>query len=215
MKSPFINVILFSIFWAIQILLSKLAFNAGAVPLPFSIQTSVISLILLSIYIYLFKKDKFGGLTKKILVGLLIANAIHGGFGSFLSNAGISLTTAINAGFVIQFSTVTTILIAWFVLKEKLTYSKIITLIFIMIGTLLLITKGRLDPPQLGDIILLLACICWSTGNVLVRKTLKHHSVDSDIVTFLRPIAGLPVLFGSILLAPLYPSQTQQMFQAN
>jgi len=215
MNSPFINVVLFSVFWAIQIFISKLAFIAGAEIMPFTIQSSIIAIVLLAIYIVIRKRDKLAAISKEIIVGLFIANSIHGGLGSFFSNAGFSLTSAINAGFLVQFSTVTTIVLAWFLLKEKMTQSKIVTIVIIMIGAFLLLTKGQFNQLQVGDLLIILACLSWSLGNVLTRKILKKHPVDSDVVSFIRPIAGLPVLLGFIFFAPLYPSQVKDVFQTN
>lgn len=214
-NSPLFNVTLFTVFWAIQIFISKLAYIAGADFVPFAIQSSTIALFLLIFYILIFKRDKFQQISKTVLIGLLIANAIHGGLGYFFSNAGYSLTTTINAGFLIQFGTVTTSILAWIILKERMTASKVITIVIIMVGTFLLITKGRLDIPHIGDLLILFACLSWSTGNVLIRRIVKKHPVDSDIVSFFRPIAGLPVIFGFILLAPLYPPQLQRAFHTN
>lgn len=213
--SPFFNVILFSLFWAIQIFVSKLGFIAGAEVIPFTVQSGIFAIILLSLYIFIFKREKLKELTKDILFGLIIANAIHNGLGSVLSNAGVSLTTAINAGFLVQFTTVTTSTLAWLVLKERMTKTKILTIFIIMFGTFLLVTKGRLNSLRIGDLLILLACVSWSTGNVLIKKIIKKHRVDSDIITFLRPISGLPLMMGFILLAPLYPGPTRDIFQAN
>lgn len=214
MDSPLLNVTLFSVFWAIQIFVSKLAFLKGAEVIPFTIQSGIVASILLTVYILALKKDKLKNLSK-VFVGLFIANAIHNGLGSVFSNAGISLTAAINAAFLIQFTTVTTSLLAWLVLKEKMTTSKLFTIITIMVGTFFLITKGQLISPHIGDILILLACLSWSSGNILIKKILKKHAVDSDVVTFLRPISGLPILFGFIAFSPLYPPATQQMFHTN
>ncbi|HSA83264.1 MAG TPA: DMT family transporter [Patescibacteria group bacterium] len=214
-SSPFFNVSMFVIFWAIQIFITKVAFVAGADILALTIQSGIIAFMLLTLYVLLFKRHTFKQLSKTILIGLLLANAIHGGLGFFFNNAGIALTTAINAGFLVQVATVTTALLAWIILKEKMTSSKMFLLILIIVGALLLITKGKLDSPQIGDILLILACLSWSTGNVLVRKILKKHPIDSDLVTFFRPIAGLPLIFIAIAFAPLFPSSIQPVFQTN
>lgn len=205
----------FSVFWAVQIFISKLAFIAGAKVIPFTVQTSVLAILFLTLYVLFFKREKLKDLTKSVLLGLLIASAIHNGLGSFFSNAGISLTSAINAGFLVQFSTVTTSVLAWLILKEKMTTSKAVTVVSIMFGTYFLITKGQLLVPHVGDILILLACLSWSTGNILIKRILKTQSIDSDIVTFLRPISGLPIFLGFIALSPYYPTTTQQMFQEN
>src|SRR6185369_7180109 len=118
-NSPLFNVSLFVIFWAIQIFLTKVAFISGADIMTLTVQSGIIALLLLTLYVILFKRNQFGNLTKNILIGILFANAIHGGLGFFFNNAGIALTTAINAGFVIQFATVSTAILAWLFLKEK------------------------------------------------------------------------------------------------
>lgn len=214
-KSPLFNVILFSSFWAVQVFVSKLAFIAGAAVMPFTVQYVALSLVLLASYILIFKRSELTHVPKTLVVGLLIASAIHGGLGGFLSNAGFSLTSAINAGFLLQFTTVTTSTLAWLVLKERMTASKAMTISIIMIGTFLLITKGHFNAPQVGDVLILLACASWSTGNVLIRRILKSNPIDSDVVTLFRPIGGLPLLLGFVALSPLYPQRVQPLFQAN
>lgn len=214
-QSPFANVLLFSTFWAIQVFVSKLAFNAGAPVVPFTVQSLVISILLLGLYILAFKREKLFLIPTSILGGLLIASAIHGGIGGLLSNAGVSLTSAINAGFLLQFTTVTTSVLAWLIIKEKMTASKALTIAFIMLGTFFLVTKGHLSAPRIGDLLIILACLAWSTGNVLTRKILKNNKVDADVVSLFRPIAGLPIILASVVAAPLYPQQLQPAFQTN
>ncbi len=215
MDSPFINVFLFSFFWAVQIFVSKLAFIKGAEVIPFTVQSGLVASVMITLYIFTFKRNKLKELLGPFLALLIFASAVHNGLGGVFSNAGISLTTAINAAFLIQFSTVTTTLLAWILLKEKMTTSKIITILTIMIGTLFLITKGKLTEPHVGDLLILLGCLSWSTGNVLVRKILKNHKIDSDLVSFLRPISGLPILFGAIWISPIFPTATKILFQKN
>lgn len=213
--SPLFNVLAFSTFWAIQIFISKLAFLAGAQVIPFTVQSAIFAIVVLALYVLPTKYHEIKSLTPKILLGLLIANAVHYAFGQFFSNSGTALTSTVNAGFLVQFSTVTTTILAALVLKEQLKKSKVITVIMIIIGSFFLITKGALVVPETGDILILLACLSWSTGNVLVRKTLRSTTVSGDVVSFLRPLAGLPILLFFILLSPMYPSPVQTIFQQN
>jgi len=41
MDSPFVNVVLFSVFWTIQIFVTKLGFLEGAEIIPFSVQSVI------------------------------------------------------------------------------------------------------------------------------------------------------------------------------
>src|SRR6185437_7986946 len=145
LTSPLGNVLLYSLFWALEIFITKLAFLAGAQVVPFTIQSSFLTLLFLSAYVLPTKFKKLKKLSPILLVWILVANGIHMGVGTFLSNAGIQLTTAINAGFLMQFTTVTIILFAWLLLGEKITMAKIISVLFILVGTFLLITKGQVS----------------------------------------------------------------------
>ena len=212
LNSPFLNVILFSVFWAIQIFVSKLGFVDGAKVIPFTVQSAIVSIIVLTIYALPKYFSEIKSLHKKVLLGILIANAIHFGLGGFLSNAGVALTSAINAGFLVQFSTVTTSLLAWVFLREKVTVPRVVMVALIMIGSFYLTTGGKLIVPHTGDLLILLGCLSWSTANVTIRKILKNNPVSGDAVSFLRPLAGLPLLLAFILFSPLYPDPVRQVF---
>ncbi len=214
-QSALVNILLFSIFWAIEIFIAKLAFNAGAQVIAFTLQSSFLTLIILSIYILPTKLKELKKIPFHTIKRLFFANAIHMGLGGFLGNAGIQLTTAINAGFLSQFTLVSGTIFAWLILKEKMTMAKIISVFTIIVGTFLLITKGQLIIPYIGDLFLILACICWGLGLVLVRKTLKNTSINSDFVSLIRPVAGIPIIILFIFLSPMYPSSLQKIFQVN
>ncbi len=212
---PIFNVSLFSFFWALQIFVSKLAFKAGANPISFTIQAGIVAFFILTIYILPRRSHELKGIPKGIIAGLLLANAVHFGLGIFLCNAGTALTSAINAGFLVKFGLVTTTLLALIILHEKMTLSKTMAVLIMLIGSFFISTKGNLIVPQFGDILIILACLCWSTANVLVRKILRDSTVSDEIVTFLRPVAGIPLLVAFVFLAPLYPEPIRRVFQVN
>lgn len=214
-ESPLVNVLLFSIFWALEIFVTKLAFNNGAQVIPFTIQSSFVTLLILIVYIFLTKLKELKKLSFHTIKWLLLANAIHMGLGTFLGNAGIQLTTAINAGFLSQFTVVAGTLLAWIILSEKMTFSKVVSIGIIILGSFLLTTKGQFIIPHSGDLLILLACVAWSLGGVIIRKMLKNTTVNADLVSLFRPIAGIPVLLLFVLLSPLYPTSVRGIFQVN
>jgi drug/metabolite transporter (DMT)-like permease len=72
-------------------------------------------------------------------------------------------------------------------------------------GSFLLLTDGLVAQPGVGEVVLLFACLSWSTGNVFIRLLLRRSSVPPDLVSLLRPLGGLPVflvLFGVTQLEP-------------
>jgi drug/metabolite transporter (DMT)-like permease len=162
-----------------------------------------------------FRRKELKQISFSTLRWVLLANAIHMGIGGFLSNAGIQYTTAINAGFLTQFLVVTGTALAWVILKEKLTVAKLISVLMIVLGSFFLITNGQLIIPHIGDLLILAACVAWALGGILVRKILKNNLIHADLVSFFRPIAGIPIILLFTLFSPLYPSQMQTVFRVN
>ena len=196
-SSPAFNVLMFSTFWALQIFFAKLGFNAGALVLPFQLLINIIAFFILVILILPRVKDQFKQLFKNqkpLFWKLYLANGIQAGLGTSLAMVGIALTDAVNAGFLVKFTAVTTIFFAWIMLKERLTPLKIVTVILMLIGVYLLTTKGQALVPKPGDIFLIAACFCWSLGSVLIRKFLKDQRLDPDVVTMQKPLASIPIL---------------------
>ncbi len=213
--SPVINVFLFSTFWALEIFIAKLAYMQGAEILPFSLQSFSITLVILSVIILPAKWKKLFKINKRIFFWILIANAILLGMGGFLASAGLAMTTAINAAFLTHFSTVATVIIAYFVLREKINAPKVFSIFLILVGTYLLVTGGTGIVPRIGDVLVLLACVAWAVGAVINRKILKKTAVDQDIISLLRPVAGIPVIIFFIIISPIYPQPVREIFQAD
>lgn len=213
MNSPLANALTFTVLWAFQIFVAKLAYLGGAEVVPFCIQSGVITLLTLFLLVGRQVLRELPAVPARTLSIIFGANALHFAVGGVLSGAGMLLTSAINAGFVVQFSTVTTTTFAWLILGEPLTRSKLVTVSMIMAGTFLLVTNGELTSPAVGDLLILCACCSWSLANVLVRRTLRASGVTGELVTLLRPVAGLPVLLLLASLGAYFPSAVRPMFE--
>ncbi len=215
LNSPFFNVMMFSLTWALSIFFTKLAFNSGVQPFGFLVQTYVIALVCIAIYVFLTNPKELKKLTPKIIFILFIAGAIHAGLGGFLSNVGLALSTAVNYGFIAKFTIITTPLLAWILLKEKLTWTFGVTAAIMLVGSYLISTNGALIVPKIGDIITIGACVCWTTGNVLSRKILKHHPVSGDVVSLIRPIAAIPALLFFFLIRNIFSFNISHQFDTD
>lgn len=203
-----LNVMMFSLFWALQIFVFKLGLISGAQVLTFQIVAILTALAILTILLAASSFQDLRLLFLKqpaVFWQLFLANAIQSGLGTSLSIIGIALTETINAGFLVKLTSVTTTLFAWMMLRERMTWRKGICLLVMMGGAYLLMTKGLVLIPKMGDLLILAACVCWSLGTVLVRKVLRYQAVNPDMVTLQKPIAGLPVflvLLGLTRIAP-------------
>ncbi len=208
-STPLFNVLMFSVFWASQIFISKLAFIRGAQVIPYQLTITLIGLGALSILIMPKARFEFAVLLRekpKTFWKLYAANMLQSGVGNILSIIGISLTVAINAGFLVKLSTVTTILFAWLILGEKLSPLKIITMITMLGGAYLLTTKAQTLLPQAGDLLILMACFCWSLGTAFIAKILKAGAISPDVITYQKPLAGLPIFLGLAGILGLFPN---------
>ena len=200
---------MFSLFWAVQIFATKLGFIAGASVLPFQIMLILFAALTLVILLWRKTHLALGDMFRNqpaLFWKLFLANGIQSGLGTFLSIIGIALTATINAGFLVKMATVTTILFAWLLLDEKLTLRKIVVMFFMLLGAYLLTTKGQSLLPHIGDLFILGACVSWSLGNVLVRKTLRTQTISADVVTIQKPLASIPVFFVLISFVVLFPN---------
>jgi drug/metabolite transporter (DMT)-like permease len=204
--SPLFNVLMFSSFWAFQIFITKLGLNKGALVLPYQLVMILVAMATTVVLLLPESGKSFFHLFKqrpKLFWQLFLANAIQTGLGTSLSIVGIALTNAINAGFLVKMSVVTTILFARFLLKESFTFLKGGVLLVMLGGAYLLTTKAQALIPRTGDLLILGACVCWSLGTVLVRKVLRSKTVRADVVTLQKPFASLAV-FSIFIAAAVY-----------
>lgn len=195
---------MFSTFWALQLFFAKLGFNSGATVLSFQLLITVVALVILVIIIQPQIRTQLSHLftnQRRLFWMLYLANGIQAGLGTGLALLGLALTEAINAGFLVKLTTVTTIFFAWIFLKERLSLLKLVIVFLMLLGAYLLTTKGEILIPRVGDFFLLGACVCWSLGSVLVRKFLKHEPIRADVVTMQKPLASLPVIMVLILVS--------------
>lgn len=207
-ESSLFNVLLFSLFWAMQIFVTKLGLNSGAQVLSFQFLSILIAMAVLFAFMLPKYKSMVGPFYKEqtsLFWKLFLANGIQSGMGTCLSIIGISLTSAINSSFLLKLTTVSTILLAWIILGERLTYIKVLMVFTMLGGAYLLTTRGEILLPQLGDLFILSACICWSIGNVLIRKYLTSYTVEADLITLQKPIAVIPVILLLVGVSELVP----------
>jgi drug/metabolite transporter (DMT)-like permease len=206
------NILIFSFFWALYILQSRAAFAAGARVVPFQIEAGLSALAVFSLAMIPngllsemrdLRRDAPAAFWK-----LALANGIHYGIGGTFYVLGISMTSAINAGFLVKFAVVTTTFLAWILLGERMSRQKLAGIFALLLGAYLLTTQGKQIVPQRGDLLILGACFAWSTGNVLVRQGLRDTSASPALASYLKPLFGLPVFVLLVALARQIPALT-------
>ena len=209
-------VALFVVCWAFEIFVTKLAFNAGASVVPFTIHGSSFALLVLCILVLPRRCSELAELFFKhrnVFAMVMFANVIHYGLGASLYLFGLSFTKAVNVAFLVTLSSLTTTFFARLFIDEPIPMQKVLALVAMLIGAYLLTTNLQEVIPQLGDLLILGAVVFWSLGNVLMRKTLRDTPVSGEVVSLLKPVAGLPLFFVAIALADFYPESLRAMFK--
>ncbi|PIZ65257.1 hypothetical protein COY14_02745 [Candidatus Roizmanbacteria bacterium CG_4_10_14_0_2_um_filter_36_9] len=179
MSKKLLFVSIFSISWAFNIFLGKLALINGVDPVTFTLQSAFVSVILINLYFYLINKSnplkvKSKYLKRLIMVGLAV------GSGYVFGVYGLQLSTSVNYGFLIKSTVIFTTLFAWFFLEEKMNRGKVILLLLFITGAYLISTAGVRVIPKIGDLLTLIAAASFSIALIISKPLLKKVKVDTD-----------------------------------
>jgi drug/metabolite transporter (DMT)-like permease len=210
-----LSVALFILFWSLEIFVTKAAFLAGAKVLPFMVQSAIFALIFMGFWTVPREFKRLISLCtvdRVLLKQICIANLIHYAIGSSLYCSGTALTSAINVAFLVTLCTPITCILAIFILGESLSIRKAFVLCVLLSGAYILTTNLQMLVPRLGDLLILSAAFFWSLGNVLMRKTLRDSEVSGEVVSFLKPIIGLPLFILLVQFSDYYPTAVSSIF---
>ncbi len=107
---------------------------------------------------------------------------------------GLTLTTAVHAGWLIGLTPIWSALLAVIVLRERLGLGKVAGLVLGFAGALLVITRGRLTrdvlglPATRGDLLILVSTVNWAVYSIVGRRTLAR--LGSARATAFAMLAG-------------------------
>ncbi len=197
MNNKFISVSIFSLTWAINIIINRYLLNQHITPLSLNFITMGISSSIFLIYIHSFRKISLLPTTKKHW-GALLSGVIGGGLANIFGVYGIQLSTATNYGFLVKLATVFNVVFAYFLLKEPITKMKAALILIMMSGAYLLSTNGQRLDPHIGDILIITTGALYALSAVLNRKLIKK-ALHPDIVSLYRSTAGFLLVTLAIL----------------
>lgn len=136
----------------------------------------------------------FPALTRKQLWQVLGVGFVGYGVSLSLQFLGTKLSTAANGSLVTSATPAFVLIFAWILLKEKITWLRLVALLLATLGVVAVIDprSAQLNPDLfLGNLWLIGAAITWALYSVLVRKTTQNFDViPFSLVAFL---GGLPV----------------------
>lgn len=211
---PLINSLLFSIAWALNIIISKAAFKHGADPIIYEFHMTLFGFLFILLSLFPIVAKEITHIKTNYLIKLTVINILRV-IGGILISIGIAYTFAVNAGFLVKFTLVTTTFLAWIFIKEKMTMGKFLAILLMIIGIMFVTTKGDLIRLQSGDILIIISCFFLSIAGIATRKILKNNSISGELTAFLRPVSALPIQLLIIFLSPLYPKVLYSIFHVN
>lgn len=167
-----------TIFWAGAFIAGK--FSIGEFPV-FSLVFFRFLIATIIIFIILIKTEENWKITKQDLKTFLTLGVVgmvgyHVFF--FLS---LKYTTATNSSLIGATNPIVTTILACVFLKDKITYKNILGILISLLGVILITTNGNISVLfnmkfNIGDILMMVAVLCWATYGVLSKKVLEVYS---------------------------------------
>jgi drug/metabolite transporter (DMT)-like permease len=134
-----------------------------------------------------------GHLKRNQLLWLGVVAVLSGVLGPILLFSGITMTSAINAGFFGKMQIIFVLILARIVLKEQMTIAHLWAIVCIFFGITIImlqgLTKGLVL--QTGDLLILSSTLCYAAGAISFRAKLRK--LEAYIATFFR--SGIAVTF--------------------
>lgn len=167
-------VMLFSLAWSASIFINKFTLAAGADPLVYTLHTTGLAALILSIMLALsFPARRPSGKASSIMPLLLLGAMVGGAY--IAGVYGLKYSTSINYSFLVKSTVIFVLVEAAVLLDEKLSLCKIVLLLLFIGGVYLLTTSGRRLVPRTGDLLILVAACGFGSATVLT-KTISTRS---------------------------------------
>lgn len=189
--------IIASLTFGFTFITDKIGIDSGVDPGVFSFVRIFFALIFVFLVWLKFRKSRKLKLTKKYIPNLIVIGVIASGVAILIANISLQTTTATNVGVMQGLIAATTMIFAYFMLKERLPGLFYPVLILMVIGLILLTSDGFTELPKKGDFLVLTIVPIVAFVNSYAKKTMKNlHWLSVALGRF---------LFGSIFLVLAIP----------
>lgn len=185
--------LVFSFAWAFNIFFRKLALNQGAAPLPFLLHSSIVSVLLLSFYIFTRKRKTLSFFSSQRALRQFLLMGIFVGAAWVFDTIGLTLTTSINYSFIMKNGFIFSILLAFYFFRESITRKKLFLILFLLLGAYFITTKGESFLPAAGDLVVLGASLLYSSATIVQKFLTKK--MDAEVIGWGRVTSALLILF--------------------
>jgi len=201
--------ILATIMWAGAFIAGKLGINQFSPVVITFLRLLFASIIIFPIMKYKYKEN---WIIKKENILLIFSLGFIGMTGyHLLFFSALKYTTASNAAIINAFNPLITAVLATIILKERISFKKIILIIIAFLGVLLTITNWDLKSLFVsglnrGDFLMLMAATCWAIYSIIVKKGVNRMEplilttyTFISCVVILMPFALKEIIFKNAL----------------
>jgi len=189
-----------AIFSGVAIIVNKF-FVAKIDPLAFTaLRALLIGLVFLIISLYLWNSKKGKKFKQTSWGPLILIGVIGGGLAFWMFFSGLKLTLGIRAAFLHKTLPIYATILAFFFLKEKVTWKQLSALLVMLIGLFFMQLTALNNPMRLGDLLVIAATVLWAIENTISKKAMLNKE-SNWVVTFSRMFIGSLVLFAIIIIS--------------
>ena len=184
-----------------SIFFKKQALLTGIPPIELLVKFIFISAIVLTVSFFLFQ-NRYVKETRKInlseikyalLAGLFLLTAY------ILTTLGLQLSTSINYSLITRSTLIFTIILAYFLLKEKMTTKKLLLVFCFFMGIYFITTGGTVITPRIGDLTILIGAFFFSYFYV-IQKILNKNLPPEMISWIVSSISAILAIFAGFLI---------------
>jgi drug/metabolite transporter (DMT)-like permease len=125
-------------------------------------------------------------LKRSEFVALLLVGIVSGVVAQLFYVTGLKESTATNAVLLTRLNSLLIAVMGVVFIREKIMRHHIIGAALMVSGIVMIVTRGfaeRIQPAE-GDILLLLAAICWALGNIIMKKYLSRVPPEVIVVGY-------------------------------
>jgi len=174
---------------AVQPILTKLA--VGTINPLFAASVSSLIGVIIPLILLARNRELKIIFSKKNLKELLMI----GFFGTLMTYllffSGAKLTSGINTAILLQSEPIYSLLLGYFILKEKITSKQILSTLLIIVGVIIVIYNGAISF-NIGDLLILLTPLFYQLSHVIAKKTIKRIGTVA--------VQGGRYLYGGLML---------------
>ena len=153
----------------------------------------ILSLVVLTPIIW----PKLKQLTKRDWGKLMLIGLVGGSIPFLLFFKGLSLTSSVSASFIHKTLFIWVAILAWPILKEKITKLQFLALGLLLFGNIIFFGFREMTWGY-AEILILLATLMWAGETVITKISLKN--IDSTVLAWGRMFFGAIILIGFLVV---------------